>query len=114
MSRLMVMLKTSRTSTRVLAQMGNRDVLRAELPPPKKNTGAAALLLESLSRWCEQPAFAVVYADAEEDSSELGLCDGFGYGRRTEHFEVEVYGPGRRHCLGSFGDLRRLARRGVL
>jgi hypothetical protein len=50
---------------------------------------------------------------AEGTSSALGLCDGFGIGRETLHYEVEVFDPRRRRRgLGSFGDLRQLSLRG--
>ncbi len=43
----------------------------------------------------------------------LGLCDGFGIGRETLHYEVEVVDPRRRRRgLGSFRDLRQLSLRG--
>lgn len=117
MSRLIVMMRPGRSSTGILAQLCGTDVLRAKLPPPKKSTGAAALLLESLARWYGQPVFAVIYAGDEGNSSDLDLCDGFDFGRQTSHFEVEVHRVGRRsgrqHRLGSFDELRRLARRGV-
>lgn len=51
-------------------------------------------------------------ADAEESSSALGLCDGFGIGRETLHYDVEVVDPKRpRRGLGSFRDLRQLCLR---
>jgi hypothetical protein len=56
----------------------------------------------------------VLVADAQGTSCELGLCDGFGTGRKTSRFEVEVYDPAHRHrALGSFVDLRQLALRGL-
>ncbi len=115
MSRLVVTLKPNPLATRLLATYGEEDVLKAVLPPPQQaHPRAAETLLEALSLWFQRPLFAVLYADAEESSSVLGLCDGFGFGRRTVHFEVEVYDPKRRRRgLGSFTDLHQLALRGL-
>ena len=69
-------------------------------------------MLEGLSLWLQRPLSVVLCADAEETSSALGLCDGFGIGRETLHYEVEVVDPRRRRGLGSFRDLRQLSLRG--
>ena len=48
-------------------------------------------------------------ADAEDTSSALGLCDGFGVGQTTVHYAVEVFDARRpRQTLGAFADLRQL------
>jgi hypothetical protein len=55
-----------------------------------------------------------IRADAQGVSSALGLCDDFGFGARTVHYEVDVVDPARRRRgLGSFRDLRQLDLRGV-
>ncbi len=113
MSRLTVLMKPTKSSTRVLARIANIDLLKANLPSPRKNTHAAALLLESLAKWYGQPAFTVVYADGWEYSSGLDLCDGFGFGTKTEYFDVEIHNLKQRYRLGPFADLRRLVGRGV-
>ena len=69
-------------------------------------------MLEGLSLWLQRPLSVVLYADAEETSSALGLCDSFGIGRETLHYEVDVLDPRRRRRgLGSFHDLRQLSLR---
>jgi len=113
MSRPVLILRPTPLATRVLLRRGQRDLLRAELPPPAQtHPRAAATLLEGLSLWLQERLSAVLYADARGCSSALGLCDGFGFGEHTDHYEVEVLVPGRRHGLGSFRDLRQLAVRG--
>jgi len=65
-----------------------------------------------LSLWLQRPLSVVLCADAGETSSALGLCDGFGFGHETLHYEVEVIDPRLRRGLGSFSDLRQLSLRG--
>jgi hypothetical protein len=115
MARLVVTLKPNKETTRLLVTFGEQDVLRAVLPSPTlAHPRAAETLLEAISMWFQCPLFAVVCADATGYSSALNLCDGFGFGRKTAAFEVEVYDPARRQrSLGSFGDLHQLALRGV-
>jgi hypothetical protein len=97
----------------VLLIFGDEEVLRAQLPPPPSvHPRAAQTLCEALSLWLGKPLSVVLCADAEGTSSALGLCDGFGFGARTVHYEVEVVDPRRRpQPLGSFRDLHRLDRR---
>jgi len=105
--------KPSSEVTRLYLTCGERELLRAVLPPPgAQHPTAAPILLEGLSLWLQRPLSVVLYADAEETSSALGLCDGFGFGRETPHYEVEVVDRRRRHGLGSFRDLRQLSLRG--
>ena len=115
MHRPKVAMRPTSLATRLLVTYGHDDILRAVLPAPgQAHPRAAALLLEGLSEWFQQPLSVVLYADAQGCSSALGLCDGFGFGNRTVHFEVEVFDPSRRRRrLGSFRDLRQLALRGV-
>lgn len=114
MSRLILTMKPSVLSTRVLLHRGQQDILRAALPAPGLgDPRAAATFLEGLSLWFQQRLFAVLVADDQGHSSDLGLCDGFGFGHRTAYYEVEVVEPGRRRGLGSFRDLRQLALRGA-
>lgn len=114
MSRLVVTLEVRRESTRVLAMSGERDVLRAVLPfPSLAHPQAAETLLDAVSMWFQRPVSVVVRADAAGYSPALNLCDGFGFGRKTPRFDVDVYMPDQRHrSLGSFVELRRLARGG--
>ena len=108
-------LKPSHETTRLYLTIGSRELLRAVLPPPGPyfQTRSAPLLLEALSLWLQRPLSVVLCAADGDDSSALGLSDGFGFGRQTEHYDVEVVDPARRlRGLGSFADLRRLQLRG--
>ena len=112
--------KSTRESTRLLLTQGSSEFMRAVLPPPPQQQRdpppprAAPTLCEGLSLWLQRPLCVVVAADDEGHSSALGLCDGFGFGATTLHYEVEVIEPGRRRRgLGSFRDLRQLEFRGL-
>jgi hypothetical protein len=105
--------KPSSEVTRLYLTWGTAELLRAALPPPgAQHPSAAPTLLEGLSLWLQRPLSVVLCADAEETSSGLGLCDGFGIGNETLHYEVEVIDRRRRRGLGSFSDLRQLSLRG--
>ena len=110
MQRPRLVVKPSSLKTRLYLTFGDEEVMRAQLPPPTGvHPRAAATLLEGLSLWLGRPLSVVLCADAQGTSSELGLCDGFGFGSRTMHYEVEVVDPRRRpRGLGDFSDLRRL------
>ena len=113
MSRPRLICKSSPEATRLLLVWGETELLRAALPPPgAQHPSAAPTLLEGLSLWLQRPLSVVLCADAEGTSSALGLCDGFGIGNETLHYEVEVVDPRRpRRGLGSFQDLRQLGLR---
>jgi hypothetical protein len=70
-------------------------------------------LLEGLSLWLQERLDVVLVAEDPEISSELGICDGFGFGRESVHFAVEVVPPGRRRGMGSFHHLRSFKLRGL-
>jgi hypothetical protein len=110
-----LLIKPSPTTTRLLATFGEHEILRTVLPPPPQaHPRAAETLLEGLSLWLQRPLSVVLCADAQGTSSALGLCDGFGFGRSTMYYQVEVVDPTRRRRgLGSFRDLRQLDLRGV-
>jgi len=110
-----LLIKPTREATRLLGTHGEDEILRAALPPSTAvHPRAAPTLLEALSLWYQRPLCVVVCASDLELSSGLGLCDGFGFGARTVHYEVEVVDPTRRRRgLGSFRDLRQLDLRGV-
>ena len=113
MLRPRLLCKPSSEVTRLYLTFGERELLRAALPPPTAiHPRAAATLLEALSLWLGRPLSVVLCADAQGTSSALGLCDGFGVGRETLHYEVEVVDPRRRRGLGPFSDLRQLSLRG--
>lgn len=105
-----LVIKPSSFKTRLLLTFGDEEVMRAILPPPTElHAKAAATLLEGLSLWLGRPLSVVLCADVEGTSSELCLCDGFGFGNRTLYYEVEVVDPRRRpRGLGDFSDLRQL------
>jgi hypothetical protein len=110
-----LLIKPTPAATRLLATYGEDEVLRAALPPPTQmHPRAAETLLEGLSLCFQRPLSVVLCADAQGTSSALALCDGFGFGRATLHYEVEVVDPTRRRRgLGSFRDLRQLELRGL-
>jgi len=109
-------LKPTRETTRLYLTVGGRELLRAVLPPPSPclHPRSAPTLLEGLALWLQRPLSVVLYAADEDDSSALGLSDGFGFGYQSERYEVEVMDPAQRvRGLGSFADLRRLRLRGA-
>jgi len=115
MTRPRLLCKSSQISTRLFLTYQGDELLRAELPSwnPQHLLHAAPTLLEGLALWLQRPLSVVLYADAEASSFGLGLCDGFGTGRDTEHYEVEVVDPRRRYrTLNSFRDLSKLSLRG--
>jgi hypothetical protein len=114
MLRPRLLCKPSSETTRLYLTYGGDELMRAVLPPPgAQHPTAAPILLEGLSLWLQRPLSVVLYADAQDTSPALGLCDGFGFGRTKVHYEVEVLDPRRARRLGSFRDLRQLALRGV-
>lgn len=107
-------------STRILATTGPDEILKARLGPPSQaHRFAAATLLEGLSLWFQRPLRVVLSAESEAFSSGLGLSDGFGFGAKTVHYEVEVVErkPKRRGAriegVGDFHDVRQLRLRGL-
>ena len=111
-----LLLKPTRETTRLYLTIGSRELLRAVLPPPgpRFHRRSAPLLLEGLSLWLQRPLSVVLCAADGDDSSALGLSDGFGFGDQTVHYDVEVVDPTQRlRGLGSFADLRRLQLRGA-
>ncbi len=113
MMRPRLVIKPSWEWTRLLLTFGDQEVMRAQLPPPRPpHRRAAPTLAEGLALWLDRPLSIAMCADDEGTSSALGLCDGFGFGNATEHYEVEVLDPRRRlRGLGRFGDLRHLVLR---
>ena len=97
--------------------VGPDELLRAALPAPmidRHVRSAAPILLEGLALWLRRPLSVVLCADDGDISSALGLSDGFGFGYRTVHYDVEVMNPAQRvRRLGSFSDLRQLGLRGM-
>lgn len=108
-------IKPAQHETRLLLMHHQNELLKAALPAPSQaHPRAAQTLCEGLALWLQRPLSVVLYADATDCSSALDLCDGFGFGRTTVHYEVEVIDPRLpRRRLGSFRDLRQLELRGV-
>ncbi|MBP7292496.1 MAG: hypothetical protein KBB21_38055 [Nannocystaceae bacterium] len=115
MMRPRLIIKPWPEKTRLLLTCGDEEVMRTALPPPRGiHPRAAETLLTGLALWLGRPLSVVLCADAEATSSALGLCDGFGVGVQTAHYEVEVVDPRRRtRALGPFRDLQKLERRGA-
>ena len=106
--------KLDRDWVRLILVQGERELLRASLPPPSRFWAGkpATALLESLAIWLDT-RLRVVFAAAEPaDGWSLELTDELGTGSRTMFYEV-VPAPmhGRRQRLrevDDFGDLHRL------
>ena len=113
MLRPRLLLKPSSEMTRLYLTYGREEVLRAVLPPPETlHPRAAPILLQGLSMWLQRPLSVVLFADGEDRSSALGLCDELGFGATTVHYEVEVFDSRRPlRGLGSFRDMRQLSLR---
>lgn len=109
-----LVIRPHRGQTRLLLSAGGREILHARLPAPGlTHPRAAHTLLEGLSLWVRQPLAVVLSADAQGDSSALGLCDERGFGLDTDHYSVQVLEHGTGRGLGSFADLRQLGLRGL-
>jgi hypothetical protein len=120
MDKLVVTIKPTFHTTRLLMTCGDDEVFKAVLPPPSQvHSRAAATLLEGLSLWFGRRVSVVLCADVDADEYGLHLCDDLGIGRQTLHYRVEVVTPGPRRRgkriagLGTFRDLRQLSLRGV-
>lgn len=107
-------------STRILATIGSDEILKARLGPPfLAHRWAASTFLEGLALWFQRPLRVVLSAESEEISSGLGLSDGFGFGAKTVHYEVEVVARKRKRRgaridgVGDFHDVRQLRLRGM-
>jgi hypothetical protein len=102
-------------TTRLLLTDWDGEVLRAALPRFPSHPRAAPILLEGLALWIGRPLSVVLCAADMDFSSVPGLCEDFGVGATTLHYEVDVVDPARRpRGLGSFRDLRQLLLRGTL
>jgi hypothetical protein len=115
MQRPRLVIKPSSQETRLLLTFHGRELVRAVLPSPTAaHPRAAATLLEGMSLWLGHPLSVALCADAEGRSCALDLCDGFGFGATTIHYDVAVIDPRRRpRGLGPFRDLRQLDLKGA-
>lgn len=105
-----VMMVASAESTRLLVTEGPHEVLKALLPPGShRRADAAAVLLEGLARWFEEPLSVALAADAAGHWSSLGLCNEAGAGEKSVFYEVELVDRRllrRGRTLGGVGDFR--------
>ncbi len=104
------------TGTRLRLRVEGETILRASLPPPAVHPShlrAAPMLCETLALWLDQPLCIVLNADEPDGLSGLGLCDDFGFGARTLHYEVEVVARRRRRRLCAVAEVRQLDLGGV-
>lgn len=111
MGRPRLICKPMPTATRLLLMHEGEELLRAVLPPPQPHPShqrSAPMLCEALSLWLDEPLYIVLCAEEPDGLSGLGLCDDFGFGAKTLHYEVEVLDKRVRRGLGSFRDLRQL------
>jgi hypothetical protein len=110
-----LVIKSTAETTRLYMTLGEDELLRASLPTPvAPPLESLPTLCEGLSTWLARPLSIALCVDGPDASSALGLCDGFGFGRRTLYYEVEVLDRSRRRRgLGSFRDLRQLDLRGI-
>ncbi len=109
MDRITVVLAPDREETRVLVRRGDLEMLRGRLAPwHRADPRAAQTLLDALSLWHQERLYVVLSARDPEASCGLHLCDGFGFGKETPAFHVEILGH-RRRGLGSFADLHQLS-----
>jgi hypothetical protein len=105
--------KLDRDRVRLVLMQGERELLRASLPPPAHfwSSKPVKALLESLAIWLDT-RLRVVFAAAEPaDGWSLELTDELGIGCRTVFYEVvPVPARGRPRVRGDddFGDVRQL------
>lgn len=113
-SSLQLVLHPRNHDTLILGLRGHDEILRAAVGPVSQaHHRAAPMLLEALALWHQQPLRVVLSVDSDQTSSCLGLSDGFGFGYRTLHYQVEVVEreagcPAKR--LGGVADFRGLRR----
>jgi hypothetical protein len=106
--------KLDRDRVRLLVVLGERELLRASLPPPARfwSSKPAKALLESLAIWLDT-SLRVVFAAADPaDGWSLELTDELGIGCRTVFYEV-VAAPTRGRAqrlrgVDDFRDVRQL------
>ena len=99
MGRPHLLIQSTSQMTRLHLRVEGETLLRARLPLPHPSWWRVApMLADALALWLGQPLCVVLNADELDNSSGLGLCDAFGFGARTLHYEVEVV-PARRRRL---------------
>ena len=106
--------KLDQDRVRLILVQGERELLRASLPPPASFWAGkpAKALLESLAIWLDTSLRVVFAAAAPADGWSLELTDELGTGCRTVFYEV-VPAPvrgGRQRLRGvdDFRDLHQL------
>lgn len=113
-SSVVIVLHPTPQATLVLGLYGDNEILRASLPLlSQAHRQAVPMLLEALALWYQQPLRVVLSVDSDQNSSCMGISDGFGCGQRTLHYCVEVREsehPRRGRHLGGVADFRSLRR----
>lgn len=106
--------KLDRDRVRLLLVQGERELLRASLPPPARFwTGKPArALLESLAIWLDTRLRVVLAAAEPADGWSMELTDELGIGCRTVFYEVVAVPargrPRRLRGVDDFRDVRQL------
>jgi hypothetical protein len=112
-----VTMKVTEEQMTLLVKDGPHERLVGRLGSPMAIHRLALMtILEGLAMWFQRRLRVVLVADSEQIESWTGLVDGYGFGLRTLHFEVEVPRP-RAHlrdhrirCDIDARDVRRMAR----
>jgi hypothetical protein len=102
-------LKLDGEQLRLVLVQGERELLRAVLPPPARHWSAQPVkaLLEGLATWLDT-RLRVVFAAVDPAAGwSLALTDELGVGCRTVFYEV-VPAPGRLRRLRGVDDFRDL------
>lgn len=112
-----VTMKVTDQETTLLLKEGPHERLVARLGSPAEiHPLALTTILEGLALWYQTRLRVVLVADSERVEWWTGLLDGYGFGLRTLHFEVDVPRPRvhlREHrirCEIDLRDVRRLSR----
>ena len=95
MERIRAVIHPSREQVRIRVNKGADEILKAVLPSTRQQR-AVPTLLEAQSLWSGRRVSVVLFVDDPVDGCALGLCDDFGCGHETAHYEVEVVPRGRR------------------
>lgn len=120
MSNLVMTIRPTLRSTRILMTCGQDEVLKAILPSSSgAHRTAAPALLDGVSLWYGQKISVVLAVDSGESHSALSLCNGLGFGSSTLHYDVVMVEAGRHptgrkiHGVGGgFAELKQLCLRG--
>lgn len=97
--RTWVMMTATARKTRLVVTVGEKVLLRANLPPLTKvaHERAAKVLLEGLSLWLDEKLCVALCADDEVNCFRFDLADELGVGAHGVYYAIEVVAraPGR-------------------